>query len=58
MRPINIRTMQEAKSTAAVEKLAGKINPQTIITGIIIGTKVLLKSLISSCLIDKLWLHT
>lgn len=37
------------KSMAAVEKLAGNINPQTIKTGIIIGINASLKSFICSC---------
>ena len=41
--PINMSTMQQVNSTAAVLKFAGKMSPQTIDTGIIIGRKPSLK---------------
>jgi hypothetical protein len=44
--PMNINTKQVVKSTAAVEKLAGRINPHTKIIGIMMGTKADLKSFI------------
>lgn len=51
--PINIKTKQVTKRRAAVEKLAGNINPQTINTGNRSGTKADLKLFISSCFFDN-----
>ena len=51
--PTNIRIIQVANRTAAVEKFAGKIKAQVISTGSIIGINADLKSLILSCLIDN-----
>jgi len=46
-RPINIKTKLVVNRIAAVEKFAGKIRKQTINTGITIGRKADLKSLIT-----------
>jgi len=45
--------MQVVKSTAAVLKLAGKINNVMANTGAIIGKNALLKSLIISCFLER-----
>src|SRR5690242_3489752 len=52
--PINMSTMQVKNSSNAVERFAGRINPQTRITGATIGTKADLKSLIFSCFFESI----
>ena len=53
IRPKNINIRQVVNNTAAVEKFAGRINPQTRHTGKIIGRKADLKSLMLSCFLES-----
>ena len=48
-RPINISNNEVAPVKSALDKLAGIINAQIIITGVITGRNPFLKSLITSC---------
>jgi hypothetical protein len=52
--PINIRITAVAKSKAEVERFAGTIRIQTMRTGVTIGIKADLKSLILSWFIDSI----
>ena len=50
---MNISMRQVSINTVAVEKLAGKIKAQTNNTGMIMGIKVALSSLILFCFFDS-----
>ncbi len=47
--PMKSRSIQLAPSNRAVDRFAGAINAQVMITGVITGRKPFLKSLITSC---------
>ena len=49
-RPINMSIKLVAPTSKAVDKFAGAISAQIIMTGVMIGKKPFLKSLITFCL--------